>query len=78
MLDLGKRRKNLTEKGVSFKLPTLLSKRNRMNSKLLRQSSAIHDLMCSAKNMVTVEDEIAPFDYIFKQLLLVHQKFIVR
>ena len=31
--------------------------------------------MCSAKNMVTVEEEIAQFDYIFKQLLLVHQEY---
>ena len=63
LLDLGKRRKRLTEKGV------------RMNSGLLRQSSAIQDLMYSAKNMVTVEEEIAQFDYIFKQLLLVHQEY---
>ena len=75
LLDLGKRRKRLTEKGASFKLSTLLSNRNRMNSGLLRQSSAIQDLMYSAKNMVTVEEEIAQFDYIFKQLLLVHQEY---
>ena len=75
LLDLGRRRKKLTEKGVNFKLSTLLSKRNRMNSRLLRQSSAIQDLMYSAKNMVTVEEEIAQFDYIFKQLMLVHQEY---
>ena len=73
LVDLGKRKKKLTEKGVSFKLSTLLSKGNRMNSRLLRQSSVIQVLMYSAKNMVTVEEEIAQFDYIFKQLLLVHQ-----
>ena len=75
LLDLGKRRKNLTEKGVSFKLSTLLSKRNRMESSLLSQSSTIQDLMYSAKNMVRVQEEIAQFDYIFKQLLLVHQEY---
>ena len=75
LLDLGKRRKNLTEKGVSFKLSTLLSKRNRMKSSLLSQSSTIQDLMYSAKNMVTVQEEIEQFDYIFKQLLLVHQEY---
>ena len=32
LLDLGKRRKKLREKGVNFKLSTLLSKRNRMSS----------------------------------------------
>ena len=39
LLDLGKRRKKLTEKGVSFQLSTLLSKRSSMSSRLLRQSS---------------------------------------
>ena len=75
LLDLRKRRKKLTEKGVSFKLSTLLSKRNRMESSLLSQSSTIQDLMYSAKNMVRVQEEIAQFDYIFKQLLLVHQEY---
>ena len=75
LLDLGKRRNKLTEKGVNFKLSTLLSKRNRINSKLLRQPSAIQDLMYSAKKMVTVEEEIAQFDYIFKQVLLAHQEY---
>ena len=74
LLDLGKRRKNLTEKRVSFKLSTLLSKRNRMKSSLLSQSFTIQD-MYSAKNMVTVQEEIAQFDYIFKQLFLVHQEY---
>ena len=68
LLDLGKRRNKLTEKGVNFKLSTLLSKRNRINSKLLRQPSAIQDLMYSAK-------KIAQFDCIFKQVLLVNQEY---
>ena len=74
-LDLAKRRKMLTEKGVSFKVSTLLSKRNRMNSRLLRQSYAIQDLMYSGTNIVTVDEEITQFDYIFKQLLLVHEEY---
>ena len=40
----------------------LLSKRNRMNSRLSRQSSTIQDLMYSAKNMVTFEEEMAQID----------------
>ena len=36
LVDLGKRRKKLTEKEVSFKLSTLESKRNRVNFRLLR------------------------------------------
>ena len=52
-----------------------LSKRNRTNSRLSRQSSAMQDLMYSAKNMLTVEEEIAQIDCIFKQLLLVDQEY---
>ena len=74
-LDLAKRRKMLTEKGVSFKVSTLLSKRNRMNSRLLRQSYAIQEPMYSGTNIVTVDEEITQFDYIFKQLLLVHEEY---
>ena len=62
--DLGKRRKKLTKKGVSFKLSTLLSKRNRMNSRL--------DLMYSAKNMVTVEEEITQATVV--AILVDHQR----
>ena len=46
-----------------------------MNSKLLRQASTIEDLMYTYKNMVTVEEEIAQYDYILKQLLLVHEEY---
>ena len=75
LVDQGKRRKNLIENDASFKLSTVLSKRNKMNYRLLRQSSAIQDLMYSTKNMVTFQEEIAQTDYIFKQLLLVHQEY---
>ena len=31
--------------------------------------------MCTYKNMVTVEEQIAQYDYMFKQLLLVHEEY---
>ena len=37
-----------------------------MNSSLLRQASAIEDLMHTYKNMVTVSEEIAQYNYTFK------------
>ena len=46
-----------------------------MNSRLLRQAGAIKDLMYTYKNTVTVSEEIAQYDYIFKQLLLVHEEY---
>ena len=52
-----------------------LKKGGKMNSILVRQSRAIEDLMYSSKNYVTVEEALPQFDYIFKQLLLVHQVY---
>ena len=60
-----KRSRKLTEKGRSLKLSTLL----------VRQSGPIEDLMYSSKNYVTLEEALARFDYIFKQLLLVYQEY---
>ena len=71
----GKRSRKLTEKGRSLKLSTLSNTRRKMDSRLVRQSGAIEDLMYSSKNYVTVEEALAQFDYIFKQLLLVHQEY---
>ena len=71
----GKRSRKLTEKGWSLKLSTLSNTRRKMNSRLVRQSGTIEDLMYSSKNYMTVEEALAQFDYIFKQLLLVHQEY---
>ena len=70
-----KRSRKLTEKGRSLKLSTLSSTRGKMNSRLVRQSGTIEDLMYSSKIYVAVEEALAQFDYIFKQLLLVHQEY---
>ena len=70
-----KRSRKLTEKGRSLKLSTLSSTRGKINSRLVRPSGTIKDLMYSSKSYVTVEEALAQFDYIFKQLLLVHQEY---
>ena len=54
------------EKGICLKKSTLYNKKKKMNSRLLRQASAIEGLMYTYKNMVTVVEEIAQYDYIFK------------
>ena len=59
-----KRSRKLTEKDLCLKRSTLYDKRKKMNSRLLRQASAIEDLMYIYKNMVTVEEEIAQYYYI--------------
>lgn len=63
----------MAEKGPCLKKSILYNKRNKMNSMLLRQASVIEDLLYLYKNMLTVEEEIAYYNYIFKQLLLVHE-----
>ena len=70
-----KRSKKLTEKDRSLKLSTLSSTRRKMNSRLVRQSGTMEDLMYLSKNYVTVEEALAQFDYIFKQYVLVHQEY---
>ena len=67
--------RKLTEKRRSLKLSTLSNTRGKMNPRLVRQSGTIEDLMYSSKNYVTVEEALAQFDYIFKQLLLVLQEY---
>ena len=46
-----------------------------MNSWLVQQSGTLEDLMYSSKNYVVVEGVLPQFDYIFKQLLLVHEEY---
>ena len=70
-----KRSRKLTEKGLCLKKSTLHNKRKKMNARLLRQAGAKEDLMYTYKSMVTVAEEIAQYDYTFKQLLLVHEKY---
>ena len=69
------RRWKLTEKGLSFKKPTLLVKRRKLNSRLLRLSGDVEDLMYSSKNQVAVEEEMAQLNFVFKELQQVHQEY---
>ena len=59
------RSRKLKKKGLFLKKSTLYNNRN-INSRLLRQASATEDLIYTYQNMVTVEEEIAQYDYIFK------------
>ena len=65
----------LTEKGLSFKKSTLLDKRRKLNSWLLRLSGAVEDLMYSNKNQVAVEEEMEEFNFVFKELQQIHQEY---
>ena len=67
--------RKLTEKGLSLKKSTLLDKRRKLNSRMLRLSDAVEDLMYSSKNQVAVEEEMAQFNFVFKKLQQVHQEY---
>ena len=68
------RSRKLEKKGLFLKKSTLYNNR-KINSRLLRQASVTEDLMYTYKNMVTVEEEIAQYDYILKWLLLAHEEY---
>lgn len=58
-----------------MKKSTLYTKRNKMNSRLMRRASAIDNVIYIYMNMITTEEEIAQSVYIFKRLLLVHEEY---
>ena len=68
--------RKLTEKGLYLRKSTLYNKRKKINLRLLRQARAMENLMYTYKNMVTVEEGIALYDYNYKQLLLVHETIL--
>ena len=61
--------------GTQFQETTLLDKGRKLNSRLLRLSGAVEDLMYSSKNQVAVEEEMAQFNFVFKELQQVDQEY---
>ena len=43
---------------------------------MISKSSVINNLLYSTKNSVTVEEELAHFDDLFKQLIKVHDEYL--
>ena len=68
--------KKMTEKGCQFQISNLLEDISRINRRMIRKSGAVNDLLYSVKNSVTVEEELAQFDDLFKQLMKVHNKYL--
>ena len=71
----GKRQPKMTEKGREYRLSTLENKRARLISRLLRKSSEIDDLMYSYQNSITVKEELAQLNDMFKMLVSIHEEF---
>ena len=59
-----------------MKISTLLEDKSRINKKMIRKFGAINNLLYSTKNSVTVEEELAKFDDLFKQLMKVHNVYL--
>ena len=68
--------KKMTEKGCQFQISNFLEDISRINRRMIRKSGAVNDLLYSVKNSVTVEEELAQFDDLFKQLMKVHNKYL--
>ena len=56
-------------------MSTLEKKRAELVSRLLRKSSEIDDLMYSYQNSITVKEELAQLNYMFKMLVDIHEEF---
>ena len=56
-------------------MSTLEKKRAKLVSRLLRKSSEIDDLMYSYQNSITVKEELAQLNSMFKMLVDIHEEF---
>ena len=66
----------MNEKVCQFKMSTLLEDISRINKKMIRKFGVMNDLLYSMKNSVTVEEYLAQFDDLFKQLMKVHNEYL--
>ena len=65
----------MTKKGREYRLSTLGNKRSKLVSRFLRQSSKIDDLMYSYHKSITVKEELAQLNDMFKMLVDIHEEF---
>ena len=56
-------------------MPTLENKRAKLVSRHLTKSSEIDDLMYSYQNSITVKEELAQLNDMFKMLVDIHDEF---
>ena len=70
-----KRCLKLTDKSHSLKLSTLHKTKTKMNSRLIRQSGVIDNLMHSSKNLAAVKEDLGQVDYVLKLLVKVYEEY---
>ena len=71
----GKRQPKLTKKGREYCLSTLENKHVKLVFRLLGKSSEIDDLIYSYQNSITVKEELAQLNDLFKMLVDIHEEF---
>ena len=69
-----KRDRKLTVKGLEYQLSLLREKKQRLEARLTRKAAAIEDLLYSSKNFITVKEELAQYDDIFKLIIENHEE----
>ena len=69
-----KRDRKLIAKGLEYQLSLLREKKRRLEARLTRKAAAIEDLLYSSKNFVTVKEELAQYDDIFKLIIENHEE----
>ena len=70
------RSRKMTEMGCQFKISTLFKDISRINKRMIRKSGAIKNPLYSTKNLLTVEEGLAQFHDLFKQLMKIHNEYL--
>ena len=70
----GERNLKMTEKGRQYQLAVLEKRQAKLVARTIRKSSEINDLMYSLQNSITVKEELAQLNSIFRMLVEIHKK----
>ena len=66
--------RKLTAKGLKYQLSLFHEKKQQLDARLARKAAAIEDLLYNNKNFITVKEELAQYDDIFKMIIENHEE----
>ena len=64
----------MTENGIQYQLAVLEKRQAKLVARVIRKSSEIEDLMYSYQNSITVKEELAQLNDVFKMLVEIHEE----
>ena len=70
----GKRNRKMTGKGRQYRLAVLEKRQVKLVARTIRKSSEIDDLLYSHQNSITVKEELAQQNEMFRMLVEIHEK----